>query len=115
MQQAVQQRGGVPVGQHKAVAVGEFRIFGIVAQKFAPEHVCHVCHAHGRTGVSRIGGLNGVHGKKTQRVGGLCGHDFSFGGVSEMRGDYGSFTICLQLFERVGGGLGKGGGYLLNE
>ena len=27
-----------------------------------------------------------------------------------MKGDYGSFTICLQLFERVDGGLGRGGG-----
>ena len=27
-----------------------------------------------------------------------------------MKGDYGSFTICLQLFERVGGGFERGGG-----
>ena len=79
MQQAIQQRRSVPIGQHKAVAVGEFRVFGIVAQKFAPKHIGDVGHAHRRTGVPRIGSLHGVHRKKTQRVGGLCCHDcFSF-------------------------------------
>ena len=69
MQQGVQQHRAVAVRKHEAVAVPPFRVAGIVLEHIAPQHLGNVGHAHGRAGMSRIRGLNGIHGERANGVG----------------------------------------------
>ena len=77
MQQAVQQRRSVAVGEHEAVAVGKLGIGGVVAQKAAPQHVSHIGHAHRRAGVAGIGLLDHIHREEAEGVCRLRSHNDS--------------------------------------
>ena len=82
VQQSVQQHGAVPVGQHKAVAVGPLRLLGVMAQVLLPQHGGNFCHPHRRARVPRIGLLDGVHGQGPNGV-----------GQSRMKSGAGSHTV----------------------
>ena len=84
MEHRVLEHGGMPVGQHEAVAVQPAGIGGIVLETVPPEGLGHVGHAEGSAGVAGAGFFNGVNGKSADGVGTLSagGHDsFSFLGV----------------------------------
>ena len=68
MQQGVQQHGAVTVGDNEAIAVHPFGVSGVVPQMFTPQGNRNLGHPHGHAGMSRVGFLNGVHRKRTNRV-----------------------------------------------
>ena len=69
VQQAVQQHGAMPVGQHEAVAVGPGRVLRIVDQHLPPQHLGHIGQPHRRPRVPGIGALHGIHGEGPNGVG----------------------------------------------
>ncbi len=70
MQRAVEQRGGVAVGQDEAVAVDPLGVGGIVLHELVVEQVGDGGAAERRAGVTGVGFLNGVDGEKSEGVDG---------------------------------------------
>ena len=68
MQQGIQQHGGVPVGEHEAVAVRPDRIFRVIAQKLLPQTVGYRSQRHRRPGMPRVRLLHRVHRKRANGV-----------------------------------------------
>ena len=68
MQRRVEQHRAMAVGQHEPVAIGPAGVAGVVAERFPPQHLGHVGEPHGRTGMAGIGGLDRVHGERTNGV-----------------------------------------------
>ncbi|EKD96647.1 MAG: hypothetical protein ACD_23C01360G0002 [uncultured bacterium] len=69
MQQAIQQHGTVPVGEHEAITVRPLGIGWVVAKVMAPKHLGNVGHAHRHARVAGVGLLYRVHGQGAQGVG----------------------------------------------
>ena len=61
VQQRVEQRGGVPGGEHEAVAVGPHRQLGIEPEEPRPQRVPHRGQRHRRARVTRVRRLHRVH------------------------------------------------------
>jgi hypothetical protein len=57
------------VGHHKPVTVNPLWVGGVVVQEVVVQHFGDVGHAHGRTRMSRVGLLNGIHGKDSDGIG----------------------------------------------
>ena len=74
VQQGIDQHRAVPVGQHKAVAVGPLWVEGVVLQVAVPQHFGNIGHAHGRAGVAGFGGFHRIHGQHAHGVGHALGH-----------------------------------------
>ncbi len=56
------------IGQHEAVSIDPLRIARVVFEVIIPQHFSDVRHTHWRTGMTRIGGLNGIHGERPYGV-----------------------------------------------
>ena len=69
VQQAVQQHGAVPIGEHEPVPVPPIRILGIVPQLVAPQRLGHIGQPHRRSRMPGAGLLNGVHGQGADGIG----------------------------------------------
>ena len=63
----IQQHGSMAGGEHKAVAVGPDRVFGIEAQHPLPQCVDGGRHAHGRAGMT-VGFLDGINRQRADGV-----------------------------------------------
>ncbi len=70
VQRAVEERGGVAVGEDEAVAVDPLGVGGIVLHELVVEQVGDGCAAEGRAGVAGVGLLNGVDGEEAEGVDG---------------------------------------------
>src|SRR6202158_5162105 len=68
MQQGIQQHGGVPIGEHEAVAVWPDRIFRVIAQKLLPQTIGDRSQRHRRPGMARVRLLYRVHRKRANRI-----------------------------------------------
>ncbi len=73
MQQRVEQRRGVAVRQHEAVAVGPGRVGRIVAQIAPPQHAGDFGEPQRRAGMAGFGVLHHVHRQRTHRGGDRVG------------------------------------------
>ena len=73
VQQRVEQHRAVAVGEHEAVAVGPFRIGGIVAQMAGPQRQRDLGHAHGHARMAGVRRLHRVHGQRAHGVGRIGG------------------------------------------
>src|SRR5689334_17287580 len=58
----------MPVGENKAVAIGPYGKFRIVAQKALPQDVRHRRQRHGSSRMSGVGLLHGIHGERADGV-----------------------------------------------
>ena len=77
------EHGGMPIGEHEAVAVGPDRILRVEAQHVVPKCIDQGRQRHRGAGVSGVGLLHGIYGQGTDGVGRqliqlLVGHDFPF-------------------------------------
>jgi len=66
MQQAVQQHGAAPCGQHNPVAAQSRRIRRVMFQKARPQHVSHECGVQLKTGRTAASLLDGIDRKKAR-------------------------------------------------
>ncbi len=69
VQQAVQQHGAVPIGEHEPVPVPPAGVLGVVAQHVAPQRLRDIGQPHRRAGVAGTGFLNGIHGQGADGIG----------------------------------------------
>ena len=68
VQQRVLEHRAVSVRQNEAIAAEPLRVFRVVAEMAGPQGDSDICHAEGHAGVTRLGFLNGIHGKCTDGV-----------------------------------------------
>src|SRR5208337_1902403 len=68
MQQGIQQHGGVPIGEHEAVAIRPSWILRVIAQKLLPQTVGDGSQRHRRSGMTGVRLLYRVHRKRANRV-----------------------------------------------
>ncbi|MNR15525.1 hypothetical protein D3C85_1320630 [compost metagenome] len=77
MQQAVEEHGAVPVGEHEAVAVGPVWIDRAMLQVIAPQYFGDIRHAHRGAGVTGFGLFHRVHRQEAHGIGKLGSGDHS--------------------------------------
>ena len=65
----MEQHRAVPCGQHKPVAVGPVGLARIEPQKLREQNGRDIRHAHRHAGVAGFRLLDGIHGKRPNRIG----------------------------------------------
>mmetsp|Transcript_20755 Transcript_20755/g.52312 ORF Transcript_20755/g.52312 Transcript_20755/m.52312 type:complete len:551 (-) Transcript_20755:7-1659(-) len=68
VQQGVLQHGAMAGRQHKAIAVEELGVLGVVLHLLAPQDVGHRGAAHGEAGVAGVGGVHAIDRQKADGV-----------------------------------------------